>query len=75
LAGYHIPKNTMVIPLLCAINTDPSLWTDPLTFRPERFLDRSSDPVSVCKPDYFMPFQTGDCCHDDEHRDHLRREN
>nr|QSD59119.1 CYP306A1 [Diaphanosoma celebensis]QST15037.1 CYP306A1 protein [Diaphanosoma celebensis] len=59
LAGYRIPKKTMVVPLLCAINTDPVLWEDPLTFRPERFLDRSTDPVSVCKPDFFMPFQTG----------------
>lgn len=50
----------MVVPLLCAINNDAELWGDPETFRPQRFLDASTEPASVRKPDFFMPFQTGE---------------
>ncbi|MED6218269.1 hypothetical protein PIB30_025191 [Stylosanthes scabra] len=36
--GYYIPKGTQLITNLCKIHTDPSIWSDPLDFKPERFL-------------------------------------
>ena len=66
LAGYRIPKGAMVVPVWWAMNLDPTLWTDPLQFRPERFLvdvsDRSGTGAAewrLEKPDCFMPFQCG----------------
>ncbi|KAJ7961694.1 Cytochrome P450 family protein [Quillaja saponaria] len=38
IAGFHISKGTRLITNLWKIQTDPSIWTDPLEFKPERFL-------------------------------------
>jgi cytochrome P450 len=38
LGGYHIIKGTRLITNLWKIQTDPSVWPDPLEFKPERFL-------------------------------------
>ncbi|XP_062010994.1 cytochrome P450 CYP82D47-like [Rosa rugosa] len=38
LAGYHVPKGTRLITNLWKIQTDPRIWSDPLEFKPERFL-------------------------------------
>ena len=54
--GYHLPAQTVVIPDYYTIHRDPQLWTDPLTFRPERFLGSDG---KVLKPPYFMAFSTG----------------
>ncbi|KAK4802528.1 hypothetical protein SAY86_000731 [Trapa natans] len=35
--GYVVPKDAMVMVNVWAIARDPSNWTDPLEFRPERF--------------------------------------
>lgn len=37
--GYNIPKNTRVFVNAWAIGRDPECWEDPLSFKPERFLD------------------------------------
>jgi len=37
--GYDIPKKTLVFVNVAAIAQDPRIWEDPLTFKPERFLD------------------------------------
>lgn len=41
--NYTIPKDTEVLVNVWAIGRDPSLWEDPLSFTPERFLDSELD--------------------------------
>jgi cytochrome P450 len=55
LAGFLIPKDTHVLPNLYAIHMDPTLWKDPDTFDPTRFLKDGK----IFKPDYFLPFSVG----------------
>ncbi|OQV15864.1 Cytochrome P450 2J2 [Hypsibius exemplaris] len=56
LLGYRIPKRCFVIPNFKSVNVDPKLWTDPLTFNPNRFLDGQG---KVFEPAHFMPFSIG----------------
>ncbi|KAF7828669.1 cytochrome P450 81E8-like [Senna tora] len=37
IGGYDVPRNTMVLVNAWAIHRDPQLWSDPLSFKPERF--------------------------------------
>lgn len=39
--GFHIPKNTLVVPLIWAMHRDASRYEDPLTFEPKRFLGQT----------------------------------
>jgi cytochrome P450 family 135 len=39
LPGLTIPKGTMVVPYITLVHRRPELYPDPLSFRPERFLD------------------------------------
>ncbi|KAJ8771425.1 hypothetical protein K2173_026602 [Erythroxylum novogranatense] len=41
--NHTIPKNSQVIVNVWAIGRDPTVWEDPLSFRPERFLGTSLD--------------------------------
>lgn len=59
LGGYHIKKGTRLMPNLWKIHRDPSVWSDPLEFRPERFLTTHKD-VDVRGHNYeFLPFGSG----------------
>ncbi|KAK2975524.1 hypothetical protein RJ640_000974 [Escallonia rubra] len=41
--GYTVPKGAQVLVNVCAIGRDPTLWEDPLSFNPERFLASELD--------------------------------
>ncbi|MED6214590.1 hypothetical protein PIB30_104485, partial [Stylosanthes scabra] len=43
LGGYNIKKGTWLITNIWKINTDPSVWSDHLEFRPEKFLTTHKD--------------------------------
>ncbi|OQV14575.1 Cytochrome P450 2U1 [Hypsibius exemplaris] len=56
LLGYRIPANSIVFPNFKSVNEDATLWNDPQTFDPTRFLDRNG---KVHEPIHFMPFSIG----------------
>lgn len=39
MLGYNIPKETQILVNVWAIGRDPSTWTNPSQFKPERFLE------------------------------------
>nr|GEU75324.1 flavonoid 3'-monooxygenase-like [Tanacetum cinerariifolium] len=57
IGGYTIPKGARVFVNAWAIHRDPSIWENPLEFRPERFLDGKWD-YSGNDFNYF-PFGSG----------------
>ncbi|XP_020484540.2 cytochrome P450 2U1 isoform X1 [Labrus bergylta] len=54
--GYSIPKGTVVVPNLWSVHRDPTVWDDPDTFNPDRFLD---DDGNLLRREYFIPFGIG----------------
>ncbi|RDX60973.1 Cytochrome P450 82A4, partial [Mucuna pruriens] len=59
LSGYNIQKGTRLITNIWKIHTDPNVWSDPLEFKPERFLTTHKD-IDV-KGQHFelLPFGSG----------------
>lgn len=59
--GYHIPTGTTAMVNMWAITRDPLVWEDPLSFKPERFLNKASeDEFSVMGSDLRLaPFGSG----------------
>ena len=53
---YVIPKDAIVIPMLRSCHLDPSEFSDPNVFRPERWI---SDGKVNSKHPAFMPFSVG----------------
>jgi cytochrome P450 len=54
LAGYAIPAGATIVPALALAHTDPTVFADPASFSPERFLGGEH------APDYsFVPFGGG----------------
>ncbi|XP_038061785.1 cytochrome P450 2U1-like [Patiria miniata] len=58
LAGYNIPKDTTVMINHLAIHNDPTQWSEPEKFKPERFLDDNGQLLKKL-PESFLPFSTG----------------
>lgn len=54
---YVIPKNAIMLVSLYSLNMDENYWGDPMTFRPERFLDASGQLIQHI--DQFLPFGAG----------------
>ncbi|XP_048849726.1 cytochrome P450 2K1-like [Brienomyrus brachyistius] len=54
--NYHIPKGTLVIPLLTSVLYDKTQWETPMQFNPGHFLDAEGHFV---KRDAFIPFSAG----------------
>ncbi|XP_072167977.1 cytochrome P450 2J4-like [Diadema setosum] len=56
LAGYHVPKGTVLYANIRHVLHDERCWDNPETFDPDRFLGPDG---RVLKPDDFVPFSTG----------------
>ncbi|KAM6910066.1 steroid 21-hydroxylase [Xenentodon cancila] len=50
IAGYFIPKNTVIIPNLFGAHHDPSVWSQPYSFKPERFLEGGGGSTRALMP-------------------------
>lgn len=61
LADFHIPRNTMVLPLQWAVHMHPDEWPEPDLYKPERFYDEHTGAFSTAhrQQQHWMPFQTG----------------
>nr|AHL83556.1 flavonoid-3'-hydroxylase [Iris x hollandica] len=61
IGGYRIPKHATPLVNVWAIGRDPSVWTDPLEFRPARFLPGGErEHVDVRGNDFeVIPFGAG----------------
>lgn len=57
VAGYDVPKGTMVMINHWGLHRDPNYWKDPEKFNPERFLDENGK-LSM-KPESWLPFSAG----------------
>ncbi|KAG9191377.1 hypothetical protein G6011_09465 [Alternaria panax] len=44
IKGYRIPKGAMILPNNWWFTHDPAVYPDPMTFRPERYLNGSTEP-------------------------------
>lgn len=57
LAGFSIPKGTMIAALMTALHRDPRWWANPQRFDPEHFADPAQ--VAARPKTAFLPFGTG----------------
>ncbi|WCJ35515.1 Cytochrome P450 81Q32 [Euphorbia peplus] len=53
VGGYTVPRGTMLMVNVFAIQNDPKLWEEPTKFRPERHLEAQRDGYVM------LPFGTG----------------
>nr|ADE80941.1 flavonoid 3'-hydroxylase [Epimedium sagittatum] len=59
--GYHIPKNSTLLVNVWAIARDPDVWSEPLEFKPDRFLPGGKNAHMDVKGTDFevIPFGAG----------------
>jgi len=56
VAGFDIPRGTMIIVNTLSAHMDPKVWPEPDKFRPDRFLDSEG---RVTKRELVIPFSLG----------------
>ncbi|KAK4844119.1 hypothetical protein QYF36_016751 [Acer negundo] len=59
ISGYHVPAGTRLLFNLWKIHRDPSVWSEPCEFRPERFLTTHKDFYVRGHNFEYMPFSSG----------------
>ncbi|KAK3039368.1 hypothetical protein RJ639_027617, partial [Escallonia herrerae] len=59
VGGYNIPKGTRLVVNLWKIHRDPSVWSDPCEFQPERFLTSHKDVDVRGQHFELIPFGSG----------------
>lgn len=57
IAGYCIPKHTIVMGFLTTSHLDPKYFPEPRQFRPERFIDDVTGTIT--QHEQFIPFSLG----------------
>ncbi|EFP10047.1 CRE-CYP-33E1 protein [Caenorhabditis remanei] len=56
IAGFRIPKDTVITPQISSVMYDPEIFPEPYEFRPERFLESDG---SLKKVEELVPFSIG----------------
>ncbi|XP_033625410.1 cytochrome P450 2J6-like [Asterias rubens] len=56
LLGFDIPEGTRLLTNLWAVSRDPSIWSSPEEFKPERFIDEAG---SLKPREEHLPFASG----------------
>lgn len=60
VGGYTVPKASRVFLNIWSIHKDPSLWKDPLEFKPERFLNMDGGNFDYAGNNLqYLPFGSG----------------
>lgn len=54
--GYRLPADSVIVPALYAIHTNPKVWRDPLRFDPDRWDTQETKDRHRCA---YVPFATG----------------
>lgn len=57
LAGFRVPKDTIVFANLAQVHLDPSCWDNPHSFNPHRHID--ADGQLITNTGNFLPFSAG----------------
>ncbi|PIA24833.1 hypothetical protein AQUCO_01200226v1 [Aquilegia coerulea] len=59
IGGYLIPRGSKIFVNVWAMQRDPKYWSDPLEFRPERFLNSTNDWNYDGNDFRYLPFGSG----------------